>query len=306
MTATAVEAGVDTTRFLYRLHDERQQAAATDLWSRRPGKLAGLAVGYMPTHELLWVEGRPRRLLPGDATALLDPAGLPDAERLVRERLHDVGATDARPVGLSRVDATVTLRMEVPAEGWAVLRGLAALDVPRRKPDVIGRPPETVYWLTPAGVRQERAYDKGLETGTAAAGTLVRLEAQTRHRASDRTTAEWWTMERVRETFEQRFGAMGRAADGLHVASEQTIREQLRDLVARERITPGMAERLLGFIAAQSVGLPAPSRRTRFRRQAELRRLGLAQALDGIDVDDLDVDLGGVLAEALGAEAWRG
>jgi hypothetical protein len=302
----AIEAGVDTTRFLYRLHDEGQQAAATAMWSGRPGKLGPLAVGYMPAHELLWVEGRPRTLWPGDTTALLDPEALPEADGRVLERLRDVGATDARSVGLSRLDATVTLRFDSPAAGWAALRGMAALDVPRRKPDVIGRPPETVYWITPAGARRERAYDKGLQTGTAAPGTLVRLEAQTRHRATDRTTAEWWNMERVRETFGSRFGTMGRAADGLHVASETTIREQLRELVEAERITAGMAEKLIGFIGAQSVGLPAPSRPTYFRRRAELRRLGLAQALDGIDGgDDLDVDLGEVLAEALTAECWR-
>lgn len=305
MTAVA-EVGVDTTRHLYRLHNERQQVAATELWGRRPGKLAGLAVGYMPAYELLWVEGRTRRLLPGDASELLDPAGLPEMDRLVLDRLHDVGATDARPVGLSRVDCTATLAMEAPSEGWALLRGLAALDVPRRKPEVIGRPPETVYWLTPGGVRQERAYDKGLEAATARPGMMIRLEAQTRHRASDRTTAEWWTMDRVRETFQTKFGAMGRAAEGLHVVSEQTIREQLRELVERERITPGMAERLLGFIAAQSVGLPAPSRPTYYRRRAELRRLGLAQALDGLDDGEVDVDLGGLLEAALTAEAWRG
>jgi hypothetical protein len=297
-----LEAGVDTARFLYRLHDERQQETAAEHW-RYPAKLGPLTVGYLPLHELVWVEGRPATLYGGDA-GLLPGSGLVEAEKLVRDRLRDAGATDARPVGLSRVDATVTVKFDRAAEGWALLRGLAALDVPRRKPDVIGRPIETVYWLTPSGKRQERAYDKGLESATARPGTHIRLEAQMRYRATDRTTAEWWNMERVREGFETRFGAMGRAAEGLHVASEQTIREQLRELVERERITPGMAERLLGFIAAQSVGLPAPSRRTSFRRRAELRRLGLAQALDGVDGDDLDVDLGEILADALTTDRW--
>lgn len=304
MTAVA-EAGVDTVRWLYRLHDQRQQRACEHAWAR-PSKLGPMSVGYLPRHELVWVEGRPVTLLEPESTDLLHGDRLVDVEALVRERLRDLGLTDAREVGISRLDGAVTVRFDRPQDGWAALRGLAAVDAPRRKPDVIGRPPETVYWVTPTGVRQERAYDKGLESGRARPGTLIRLEAQMRQRTEVRTRTEWWNMERVRDEWTRRYGPMGQAADGLHVASEQTIREQLRELVERERITAAAAERLLGFIAAQSVGLPAPSRRTRFRRRAELRRLGIAQALDGFDDGDVDVDLAALLADALGTERWDG
>lgn len=298
------EAGIDTARFLYRLHHPAQQAGALAMFGR-PAKLpvSRLTAGYMADRELLWVEGRPSTVGSPDSLELLHPAALPDAELAVRRLVADVGLTDARHHAVSRLDVTASIALDTPSAGWAVLRGMAALDVPRRKPEVIGRPPETVYWLTERGERRERAYDKGLQLRVAPAGTRVRLEAQTRPRGVARTTAGWFTMERVRETFQDRFGAMARAADGLHVASEHTIREQLRELVEAEKVTPRQAELLIGHLGAESVGIPTP-RRTRFRRRAELRRLGLAQALDG--QDDVDVDLGAVLADALTAEPWRG
>ena len=299
------EAGIDTVRFLFRLHDRRQQRHAEE-FLQRPRPLAGaMTVGYLPALEMLWAEGRPATLLWGDDHRLLPAGALPDAGTAAKLALGEHGYTDARQIGLSRVDIAAGRRRDRPAEGWGVLRGLAALEVPRRKPDVIGRPPETVYWLTEGGAKRERAYDKGRESSTAPAGTKLRLEAQNRFRSPERTTAEWWSMERVRETFERRFGPMARGAGHLHVANERVIRERVRDLVAAKRMTPRAAELLLGYLAAESVGIPSNSRRTRFRRRAELRRIGLALALDGIDdPEPLDVDLGELLADALTASAW--
>jgi hypothetical protein len=59
----------------------------------------------------------------------------------------------------------------------------------------------------------------------------------------------------------------------------------------------------MGHVAAESVGLPR-ARATRYRREADLRRLGLALALDGIDDNQLDVDLGDVLADVLSSPGW--
>ncbi len=189
-----------------------------------------------------------------------------------------------------------------------MLRGLAGLDVPRRKPalylDQTASRLQTVYWLTESGSKRERAYDKGLQLGSDEPGTRIRLEAQTRHPKATRTGAQHWTMERARETFEQRFGAMARAADGLRVCSEHTLRAQVRDYVDRDKLTPRQARALLGYLACESVGIGQPNRTRRYHR-AELRRLGLAQALDGIDQpEELDVDLGEVLAEALTSDKW--
>lgn len=302
---------MDTARFLYRVRDERHQLAAAAFCGDHSRELGGLRVGFMPAYELLWCEGRPAVVTASDrasrrpTTALLPAAALGDAHELVRGLLRDAGLDSTRPVGVSRLDVTATLALDRPADGWAILRGMDALQVPRRKDAHYARDGrlQTVMKVTDRGVVRERIYDKGVELGDAPAGRRIRFEAQTRHPKATRTTVEHWTMERVRETFEHRFAPMARAADGLHVCSERSVRERLRELAESGAISPRQAELLMGHIAGQAVGLRQP-RRTFFRRRAELRRLGLALALDG--QEDVDVPLGDVLAEVVGAEGWRG
>jgi hypothetical protein len=182
-----------------------------------------------------------------------------------------------------------------------------ALDVPRRKPWLVGSAsrPETVYWSAERSAeKHDRAYDKGAEQGNVGPGVMIRLEARVRVRADARTAAEWWSPERVQERFLARFGAMGKSAEGLHVGSERYLREQLRDFAAGGRITSRMAAVLMGHIAGESVGLPQPNRTRRYHR-AELRRLGLALALDGVDDDAPPLDLGAVLDDVLTSPHWH-
>ena len=310
------EAGIDTARMLFRLWDERQQAAAHGWCGEQPRSLVddqtgglGLKVGYHSAHELLWVEGRPVQALGQRADGLLPAGAFEFAHEIVHYRLRDL-FPDARPVGVSRLDVTATVQLEDPAQGWALLRGVGALDVPRRKPSIVldgtASKPQTVYWLTETGKVRERAYDKGVQLGTDRPGTRIRLEAQTRHPKATRTGAEHWTSERIRETFEERFASMARAAAGVTVCSERALRMQLREYVNRGRLTARQAELLLGHLACESTGIDGRPTRTVRRRRAELRSLGLAQALDGIDdVAELRVDLGEVLADALTSERWH-
>src|SRR4051794_11030176 len=44
LSAGVYEAGVDTARFLFRLHDERQQAGALQMWGGMPAKLGRMRV----------------------------------------------------------------------------------------------------------------------------------------------------------------------------------------------------------------------------------------------------------------------
>lgn len=301
------EAGIDTVRLLYRLHDERQQERAHQLLGYVPEAIDGLRWGYLRDHELVWVEGRMVQLLtrPGDRS-LMPAAALPDAQQEARRVLDVLRLSDAREVGVARLDVTAGVEFDRPAQGWAVLRGMAALDAPRRKTEVWhqrGRP-ETVYLATAGGAKRERIYDKGLEAGDAPAGTRLRFEAQMRFPKRVRTTAGWWTMERVHESFEGRYAPMARAADGVRVAGEAELRAVVRELVAEGKLGPVQARTLLGHLAAESVGIPT-SNRTRRRQRAELRRLGLAQALDGLEESGVDVELGDVLDELVTAEAWR-
>jgi hypothetical protein len=301
-SGTSLEAGIDTARFLFRLKDEREQTIA-EAGLRYPLDVAGVRVGYTARLEQLWVEGRPAELF-GLGTALLPPGGLPDAAAAARGLLGNLGYRSAVEIGVSRVDSTVTLAFPRPVDGFSVLRGMDCLDAPRRITRTFhdGRRLQSVAKLTPRGQVMERVYDKGVERGDDDPGLRVRLEAQNRFKGETRTTAEWWTMERVRETFEKRFAPMARAADGLHVTGEAGVRQLVRQLVDDEKITARQAELLLGHIAAETVGIRRP-KRTTMRRRAELRRLGLALALDGLE-DDVDVDLAAVLDAALCAPEW--
>lgn len=49
--------------------------------------------------------------------------------------------------GMSRLDSTATAMFTRGQEGVAFLQGFSALDWPRLKPQVIGKPPETVYLI---------------------------------------------------------------------------------------------------------------------------------------------------------------
>lgn len=303
------EAGIDTVRVLFRVRDEREQARLASLSNgsaKLPGEYAGLRAGWMPDQELLWIEGRPAKAV-GLGLGLLPPVALREAIGATLGELRDVGLDGGwREVGVSRLDATATLTVERPSEGWALLRGMAALEMPRRKAAIYldrGRP-QTVYRLTAAGNVRERIYDKGAQLGTDEPGVRIRFEAQTRWPSRARDLTNDWCAERVTEEFERRFRPMAAVAGGLRVASESVIREQLRDLVTAKAITGRQFELLAGHLAAESVGVPR-ARRTIFRRRSELRRLGLAQALDGIE-DAVDVPLAERLEQMLSEARWDG
>lgn len=315
-----VEVGVDTARMLFRLRSERDQDRAREALAA-PSRLlfeggllaqdetrllnGRMAMGYMPGHEVVWVEGRPIEALAGcQTTALLPPGAIADAHEIVRQEVAKQYGS-ARPMGLSRVDVTATVALGAPADGWALLRGMKALDVPRRKTLLYERDgrPETVAKVTDRGAIRERIYDKGLERGDAPAGTRVRFEAQTRHTKATRMMAEHWTREHVQATYEQRFAPMARSADGLHIGSERVIREQLREFALDGKITPRMAELLIGHVGARAIGIPQ-ARRTYYRRRQELRRLGLALALDGNESDHVSIDLAAVLDDVLTNASW--
>jgi hypothetical protein len=87
--------------------------------------------------------------------------------------------------------------------------------------------------------------------------------------------------------------------------SESTVRDQLRELVERRRITPRQAELLVGHIGCSASGIPTHPKAAQ-RRRRELRRLGLALALDGQDGERVDVPLGDVLDDLLASAGWDG
>jgi len=291
LTTCVAERGVDTWRFLRRMDRELDELIAADACPGGlfPGSVEGHRVGYMPGHSLLWVEGHPV------ADRLADPDELPAAHRRVLDALEAAGLPRGRDGGLSRVDATVTVRCGGPS-GLATLQGVAALDVPRMKPAVYGKPPQTVYWQ---GERTRkvfaRVYDKGLEAGTALAGELLRYEDQRRFAKDARRPVEH--LEPAAD-FARRFAPLARSATGLRVMTLPVMQRELSEAVNCGDYSHLEAERLLGYLMLDSAWGRYP-RSTWKRRRRELRDHGLVLADDFYE--PVTVDLGAALDLAVGA-----
>jgi hypothetical protein len=301
--AVVTEAGVDTWRLAF------DTSLAIDPSWRRYGEggsfLREDASGYMlqwyPGFGRLCVEGHPRK------DGLCPPWELEDAYQELLDSLAENGITRlSRFAGVSRLDSTVTQRFGNPREGQAVLMGIAALDIPWCKPKVVGRPPETVYLIHERGRGRVlgRAYDKGLEAGTAERGELVRLEDQRRFAARQRPGRDAFHADYVRGRFEQRFRALWRSAKGVKVAAVPVVARELAARACRGEITHREMERLAGFVLAEVAGVAksAYPDRTYKRRRAELREQGLVVA-DAF-FEPVEVDLGLVLERALETPMW--
>jgi hypothetical protein len=309
-------AGIDTWSPCWWLEPESPAArhlAALCRGGMLPEPIAGHRVGLRGG--LLWAEGHP-------AEGLGRPADLPSA--LVRLELALLEAGVPLPVGrrgedlygdrhegragIRRLDSTVDLALDSPAEGFAAMAGIAAVarDLPRSKSNVWwsadGRHVQTVALHGFSGGRLlGRVYDKGAESGTAAPGRLLRPEDQRRWGKGFRRDAHELTGQYVREKFVSRFAPLWRASKGVTVAGPVVLAQQLAALVQDGDLTATRAETLAGHLLLASVGLPV-SARTRRRRRADLREHGLVLA-DGV-LQEVEIDLGDVLEACMESDAW--
>lgn len=296
------EAGIDTWRLVRYLDDDRDLQRALSLCEDAGRGLAlsqlrprDHVVGLLPGHRMLWIEGHPV------VDGLAHPTTLPQAARDVLGAVQEVGFPLGRDGGVARCDGTVTLGFDDRKQGIAVLQGVAALDFPRSMPVVYGKPPQTVYIAAERSARRlARVYDKGLETSTAAPGSLVRFENQVRYSKELRRVVEDVDLGHVRHRYEKRFGPMAKSAAGVTVASLPVLAARVADRVERGEMRYQEAERVLGFLALHQAG---PARglpgRTMRRRRSELRDRGLVLADDFFE--PVEVNLGDTIEAALAA-----
>lgn len=330
LTAAAVtiaQAGVDTWSPSW--YVDRDSPAADWLRERAtvgaargrllPEAIGGHRVGWVPASGLLYAEGHPG----GDG--LGSPDGLAAALQALELALHERGVPV--PVGragsdlygqrfegfagVRRLDSTADLAVRSRAEGVAIMAGVAAVarDAPRMQAVVRfardGRQVETVEFKGHGGRNTlGRWYDKGRESGTAAAGRLLRPEDQRRFVKETRRGVEELTTAYVRGKFVQRFAPLWRASKGVTVGGPVILAERLAQLVEAEELTRREArnvagEMLLGLV--EGPGLEV-SRWTRQRHAARLRDLGLV--LGDSVLDEVEVDLSDVLEAALDSDAW--
>ncbi|MCS6921008.1 MAG: hypothetical protein NZM07_03655 [Elioraea sp.] len=282
--------GVDTWRTLWRV-------------AGVPGGHRVLEVGdgwrgeWFPAHGVMAVEGHP-----AGEHELARPGSLVGAWKGLREALSAFGGEF---VGTSRVDLTVTYRFPTPAHGRAFFAGMAAIELPRCETTRRGSPVRSVWWT---GARSRailaRVYDKGVERGHGEAFELGRLEDQRRFRHGRRpdldavADGEW-----CRDRFRARFEPVMRSVEGVRAASFAVLAQAIADEARYGYRDVREAERLAGALVLLHGGAgEAYSRRTFYRRRAELRAAGFVLADDVIE--PVEVKLDEVVGAAIEAEGW--
>ncbi len=213
--------------------------------------------------------------------------------------------------GLRRVDSTVDLGVQSRGEGLAILAGVAAVatSAPRAQAEVRYAKDgtgsvETVYLRGYSGVKVlGRWYDKGLESGFASRGTMIRAEDQRRFPKGHRRWPGEMTSQYVRSKFQQRFFTLWQATKGVTVAGHVVLADKLAELVDGGELTARQAEGLAGYLVLAKRGVTV-SRASTYRRRAKLRELGLVVA-DGA-LEEVEVDLHQVLDRALDGAVWEG
>ncbi len=319
-------AGVDTWSPSWYVDPEGPVAARLSELAVQPAPRArlleepvmGHRVGWFPGSGLVFAEGHPRAggLAAGDEL----PAVLSALEKAIEERgvplpkrerpFASLGPTCEGRAGVRRLDTTADLRFGSGAEGLAVLAGIAAVvrDAGGTTAEVrygLRGQVETVYLHGRSGrTVLGRWYDKGVESGTAPRGELVRPEDQRRFPKAGRRDVSELSSMYVRELFHRRFVPLWKASKGVTVAGPMVLAEKLHEAIEAGEITARQAEQVAGHLLMQAAGRPMPgiSRASRYRRRAAARRLGLVLA-DGV-MQEVEVSLQDVLEELLDTEQW--
>jgi hypothetical protein len=284
-------------------------AGGAHLMAEKP---AGIVVAVF--QGAIRVEGRLDPLLTGerDSWGLRAPGDLAVGEQRAREVVEQVAGVPMNggqehyfcDGELARIDATHEVEFDDQADGLAFLRAVAAMRPSARKVDAVfgaDGQPETVYFRTPKRFAvRERIYDKGVESGSHAAGLRVRIEAQRRfpknsaihHSALGRVEVGGYYAEKL-QAYAQ--------VDTLAAGPDQA-RRQLLAKVHSEEISMRVAARLLGDVAifAEFGRSAYPDDRMARRRLAALRQHGIA--VEDVLPPERTVPVGRLLRESI--ESW--
>lgn len=283
-----------------------------------PEKILGHRVGWFPAGGLVYAEGHP--LMVDGVAELCPPAELVaralDLQDAIlktglplptRERpFESLGPTSEGFAGLRRVDATVNLKLD-SAQGRALLAGIAACarDAPGVAEAIWGpsRAVETVYFRGRSGKSVlGRWYDKAVEATLGPRGTLIRGEDQRRWPKGCRRDPEELTVDYVRSQFQRRFYTLYKASKGVTVAGAAVCAVKLAEAAEAGEIGRQQARLLAGDVFYEAHGLSVARPSTLRRSRAARRELGIVLA-DGV-LDEVEVDVSGILEEALDTDAW--
>ena len=272
-------------------------------------------VGVYPSASLLYVEGRAAALATRDEEDH-SLAPLHHLDRTQAQVVDDLtkllGARPDTKTGLRRADLAGELAFDRGEDGCELLELLALIHSPRLKLDVIreagGSRVETVYWRTPQrSVAVLRAYDKGVESGTAPAGERIRIERQLRYGGSKRPMLEQWLEHDIGDLYSRPILTWLRGG-GIAAGTADQLMRMLTDAAviwpsywssgsswcsetgrSCQSLWPTRkVERVLGTLAIASLygrQWPAWSSKQRQRRMAEVRGFGLLLTDHPVRVD---------------------
>jgi hypothetical protein len=330
---TVERAGIDTWRPTWYVgagtRADRALRAMCNVRSRRgalfPEPVQGHRIGYVEGAGLMWAEGHPGGDRLGTAEELaevtwrleqelwdrgvrIEPR--PTKSRMGGNLVRHHNCTRPGFAGVGRLDLTSDIRCETPEEGIALLAGVHALGLPRAKTFAYhaqgtgNRPLETVAFHGASGGRLlARWYDKGVEANVAARGTFIRAEDQRRYTRATRRAVEDVTTAYVRERYRDRFRPMWQASGGVTVGGPKVLGSKMATLIEQGEVTERRAEQLAGFLLLDQCGVELGSERTRRRRRAAVRDLGLVHA-DGV-FQEVEVDLGAVMEQLMDTAPWE-
>lgn len=120
-----------------------------------------------------------------------------------------------------------------------------------------------------------RVYDKGIESGTAPRGRLIRPEDQRRYDNASRRDVSELTSSYVRAQYRRRFTALYESARGVKVAGPLVLATRLGEAVEAGMIEPSRSRSLAGYLILEAASVKQGSRSTRYALEKECRELGL-------------------------------
>lgn len=278
-------------------------------------RIPGLGtVGAYPGADLFYVEGRARALHERDESNhnLGRPRDLPATEQQIRDSLGDLlGRVPRAAAGLRRIDLTGELSFDRGEHGQELLELLDGLHVARLRTspvrEVGGPGVETAYWRSAVrNVPKFRAYDKGVESGTAPRGERIRLERQIRHVKGTRPTLTQWLGGDLGDLYARPLRAW--LENGVAAGTAEQLMRVLTDAgeiwpsywasgsswasrtgTVHVSLWPARkVERVLGTLAvvhSWGSAWPCWSPKQRQRRMAEVRELGLLLTDHPVTVD---------------------
>lgn len=283
-SGTPPTTGVDTLRLLFEV-DRVPPRGIHDLPE-------GWKLHSMPELHLVAVEGNP------EAGGLWSGSEV----RAVGYRQRDlIDATWGvwRDRGVARMDVTTSRRF-VPAEGRAFMAGVAAMEFPRLEASRRGTPVHSAWWTGKrSAVIKNRAYCESFKVEGREPFERLRLEEQGRYANGRRPSLdEAADPDFQRDRFLRRFKPMRKAVDGVTAASFPVIAQALADEARYGYRTTREVERLAGaLVILGGGGGEGYARRTRYRRQSELREAGYVLIDDFME--PVEVNLGDELERAL-------